>query len=53
MGVITQPADDGVRGFYVRWGFHDLPFDPRRAMMVCMVDLRQSFEREPADRTVT
>jgi GNAT superfamily N-acetyltransferase len=53
MGVITHPLDDGVRGFYARWGFQDLPFDPRRAMMVHMADLRQSFEREPADRTVT
>jgi GNAT superfamily N-acetyltransferase len=53
MGVITHPLDDGVRGFYARWGFQDLPFDPRRAMMVRMVDLRQSFEREPADWTVT
>jgi GNAT superfamily N-acetyltransferase len=46
MGVITHPLDDGVRGFYTRWGFQDLPFDPRR--VVRMVDLRQSFEREPA-----
>jgi GNAT superfamily N-acetyltransferase len=45
MGVITHPLDDGVRGFYARWGFQNLPFDPRRAMMVRMVDLRQSFER--------
>ena len=43
MGVITHPLDDGVRGFYARWGFQDLPFDPRRAMMVRMVDLQQSF----------
>ena len=53
MGVIAHPLDDGVRGFYARWGFQDLPFDPRRAMMVRMVDLRHSFEREPPDRTVT
>jgi predicted N-acetyltransferase YhbS len=53
MGVITHPLDAGVRGFYARWGFQDLPFDPRRAMMARMVDLRQSFEREPGDRTVT
>jgi hypothetical protein len=33
MGVITHPLDDGVRGFYARWGFQDLPFDPRRAMV--------------------
>lgn len=43
MGVITHPLDDGVRGFYARWGFQDLPFDPWRAMFVRMVDLRKSF----------
>lgn len=43
MGVITHPLDDGVRGFYARWGFQDLPFDPRRAMIVRMVDVRMSF----------
>jgi GNAT superfamily N-acetyltransferase len=43
MGVLTHPLDDGVRGFYVRWGFQDLPFDPRRAMFAWMVDLRMSF----------
>jgi hypothetical protein len=41
--VITHPLDDGVRGFYARWGFQDLPFDPRRAMVVRMNDLRRSF----------
>ena len=44
MGVITHPLDDGVRGFYMRWGFQDLPFDPRRAMFVRMVDLQKSME---------
>jgi GNAT superfamily N-acetyltransferase len=43
LGVITHPLDDGVRGFYARWGFQDLPFDPRRAMLVRMVDLRANF----------
>lgn len=43
MGVITHPLDEGVRGFYKRWGFQDLPFDPHRAMIVRMVDLRQYF----------
>jgi GNAT superfamily N-acetyltransferase len=43
LGVITHPLDDGVRGFYSRWGFDDLPFDPRRAMFVRMADLRKSF----------
>lgn len=43
MGVITHPLDDDVRGFYARWGFQELPFDPHRAMLVRMVDLQQSF----------
>jgi predicted N-acetyltransferase YhbS len=42
-GVITHPLDDAVRAFYRRWGFQDLPFDPRRAMIVRMADLRASF----------
>jgi GNAT superfamily N-acetyltransferase len=41
-GVITHPLDDLVRGFYARWGFQDLPFDPRRAMIVRMIDLERS-----------
>ncbi|EJW10452.1 Histone acetyltransferase HPA2 [Rhodovulum sp. PH10] len=47
IGVITHPLDDGVRGFYARSGFCDLPFDPRRAMIVRMRDLRVSFRPEP------
>jgi predicted N-acetyltransferase YhbS len=43
MGVITHPLDDSVRGFYGRWGFQDLPFDPRRAMIVRLVDLQRAF----------
>jgi predicted N-acetyltransferase YhbS len=43
VGVITHPLDDGVREFYAKWGFIDLPFDPHRAMMVRMVDLRRSL----------
>ena len=42
-GVITHPLDDSVRAFYRRWGFQDLPFDPRHAMIVRMADLRASF----------
>ena len=42
VGVITHPLDDGVRAFYAKWGFQDLPFDPRRAMMIRMVDLRKN-----------
>ncbi len=43
VGVITHPLDDDLRRFYARWGFTDLPFDPRRAMSVRMADLRESF----------
>jgi GNAT superfamily N-acetyltransferase len=42
-GVITHPLDDRVRDFYRQWGFEDLAFDPRRAMMVRMADIRQHF----------
>jgi GNAT superfamily N-acetyltransferase len=41
-GVVTHPIDDQVRAFYSRWGFQDLPFDPRRAMIVRMIDLEKS-----------
>jgi len=43
MGVITHPLDEALRGFYARWGFQDIPFDPRRAMIVRMVDLKRQF----------
>jgi GNAT superfamily N-acetyltransferase len=43
MGVITHPLDEALREFYARWGFQDLPFDPRRAMIVRMVDLKRHF----------
>jgi GNAT superfamily N-acetyltransferase len=45
-GVVMHPLDDRVRGFYARWGFQDLPFDPRRAMMVRREDLQRSFGSE-------
>jgi GNAT superfamily N-acetyltransferase len=41
-GVITHPLDDTVRGFYARYGFQDLPFDPHRVMVVRMADLKES-----------
>ncbi len=41
-GVLTHPLDDSVRGFYRRWGFDDVPFDPRRSMIVRMIDLSRS-----------
>lgn len=43
MGVITHPLDESVRAFYARWGFQTLPYDPRRAMIVRIVDLRLHF----------
>jgi GNAT superfamily N-acetyltransferase len=43
VGVITHPLDDDLRGFYSKWGFRNLPFDPRRAMIVRMIDLERSF----------
>ncbi len=42
-GVLTHPLDDGVRRLYARWGFADLPYDPRRAMFIRMGDLRASL----------
>ena len=41
-GVLTQRIDDEVRQFYRRWGFQDLPHDPKRAMIVRMIDLEKS-----------
>ena len=38
-GVVTHPIDDGVRTFYGRFGFEDLPFDPERSMIVRITDL--------------
>jgi GNAT superfamily N-acetyltransferase len=40
--VITHPVDENVRAFYRRWGFQDLPFDPRRAMIVRIIDLEKA-----------
>jgi predicted N-acetyltransferase YhbS len=41
-GVLTHPLDDGLRAFYQRFGFEDLPFDPRRAMIVRIADLERN-----------
>jgi predicted N-acetyltransferase YhbS len=38
-GVLTHPIDDGVRDFYRRFGFEELPFDQERSMIVRIVDL--------------
>ena len=41
-GVLTHPIDEQIRGFYQRWGFEDLRFDPKRSMIVRMIDLEKS-----------
>jgi GNAT superfamily N-acetyltransferase len=43
IGVITHPLEEELRKFYAKWDFQDLPFDPRRAMLVRMADLRRTF----------
>ena len=40
--VLTHPLDDGVRDFYRRFGFEDLPFDPGRSMAVRIIDLERN-----------
>jgi hypothetical protein len=47
-GAITQPIDQAARGFYARWGFQDLPFDPRGATIVRTIDLERSLGDGPA-----
>jgi predicted N-acetyltransferase YhbS len=41
-GVLTHPLDEDVRTFYSAFGFEDLPFDPRRSMIVRIADLERS-----------
>ncbi|SFO92169.1 Predicted N-acetyltransferase YhbS [Mesorhizobium sp. NFR06] len=41
-GVLTHPLDDAVRNFYRSFDFEDLPFDPKRSMIVRIADLRES-----------
>lgn len=43
VAVITHPIDDSVRAFYAKWGFVELPFDPRRAMILRIVDIRATL----------
>ena len=42
-GVVTHPLDDNLRGFYQKFGFSDLPNDPRKSMMVKMTDIAKAF----------
>jgi len=46
-GVLTHPLDDNVRTFYRRFGFENLPFDPRRAMIVRITDLESNGFKPP------
>ena len=41
-GVITHPLDDAMRAFYRKFGFVDLPGDPRHSMIVRIADLEES-----------
>lgn len=41
-GAPTHRPDDRVRAFYGRFGFETLPFDPRRGMVMRIVDLKRS-----------
>lgn len=41
-GILTHPLDEEVRRFYGKFGFSDLPSDPRRGMVVRLSDLRAS-----------
>jgi predicted N-acetyltransferase YhbS len=45
--VVTHPIDDGIRPFYARWNFSDLPFDPKRAMIVRMADIARTLSQAP------
>ena len=49
VGAVTHPLDEGVRGFYSRWGFEDLPFDPKRAMMLRIAELREAVKTGHVD----
>jgi hypothetical protein len=42
VGVLTHPIDEQVRRFYRRWDFEGVPFDPKRSVIVRMIDLEKS-----------
>jgi GNAT superfamily N-acetyltransferase len=42
VALITHPLDEDIRAFYRKFGFADLPRDPKRSMAVKMSDLRSS-----------
>jgi predicted N-acetyltransferase YhbS len=39
VGIITQPINNDVRLFYEKFGFADLPQDPKRAMLLRLCDI--------------
>ncbi|HTT82054.1 MAG TPA: GNAT family N-acetyltransferase [Rhizomicrobium sp.] len=45
-GVILHPLHAPLRAFYAQYSFQDLPFDPRRAMVVRMIDLESAMQSE-------
>ena len=40
--VVTHPLDEDVRTFYRRFGFEDLPFDPKSSMAIRIVELERN-----------
>jgi hypothetical protein len=40
-GVLTHPIDEEVRQFYRQWGFENVPFDPKKSMIVRMIDIER------------
>jgi GNAT superfamily N-acetyltransferase len=42
-GVVTHPLDGDLRAFYKKYGFADLPNDPRCSMMVPMKEVARAF----------
>jgi ribosomal protein S18 acetylase RimI-like enzyme len=41
-GVLTHPLDENVRGLYRRFGFEDLPSDPKHGMFARIIDLEKN-----------
>jgi hypothetical protein len=44
-GVVAPPPDDKAPRFCARWGFQDLPDDPRRGMMAPMPEVARSVAK--------
>jgi GNAT superfamily N-acetyltransferase len=41
LGVLTHPIDEEVCQFYRRWGLENVPFDPKKSMIVRMIDIEK------------